>query len=73
MPIIRCSKKIWKLVMTESIETDVSASVILDRLLAEAIEDGRHNSRTTQNSDKKGSPRRSKKYIAGVKGLIGYS
>lgn len=70
MPIIRVSKQVWKLVMLEAIETDESASIVMDRLLAEAIENGGKNSRTAKGGDKKGSSKRDKKYVAGVIGLV---
>jgi len=70
MPIMRVSKQVWKLVMIESIETDVSASVIMDRLLAEVLENARQNGRGTKDRDKKRNHGGDKKYVAGVIGLI---
>jgi len=63
MPIVRVSKEVWKLVMLESIETEQSASVIIDRLLAEVVKDAKENARTIQRRDKKRSD-------GGVEGVI---
>jgi hypothetical protein len=56
--------------MTIAIKTGEPVSVVVDRLLAEAMSNARKDSRTAKGRNKSRVKDRSTKYVAGIVGLV---
>jgi hypothetical protein len=68
MPVVRTSKEVWNFIMSLAVKTGEPVSIVVDKLLAEAMKHDK-DSGGIKNRDKKRSDDGSKTAYLGIDGL----